>query len=246
MSKYTTEVRFICEHYAGYDESQGGKKVNEIIDKSWNKIFDNFEIFDERYRSVLCKKILKHYYLREISEETAGLWILKLNTKMEEIMPYYNKLYRSELLEFDPFIDVDMKRHHTLDREGSETSKTDTENSRTDNINDTVTNKGEKWNMYSNTPQGGLTGVEENTYLTEATKDTDNTKNTRTGNNKSDFESSVDYSGNTENNDVFDETIKGKTGGKSYSKLLSEYRDILINIDMMIIDELKDLFFKLW
>ena len=42
------------------------------------------------------------------------------------------------------------------------------------------------------------------------------------------------------------ETIKGKRNGVSYSDLVNEYRKTIINIDMMIIDELKDLFFGLW
>ena len=47
MSKYTTELRFICETLAGYDTSQGYDKVGDIIDDCWDKIFDfNFPIFD--------------------------------------------------------------------------------------------------------------------------------------------------------------------------------------------------------
>ena len=99
MSKYTTELRFICESKAGLSDSVGFNQIDDVISKSWNKIFDNFPIFDESYRSVLCSKILKHYYTREISAETVGLWQLWLNTRMGEIMPYYNKLYESALLE---------------------------------------------------------------------------------------------------------------------------------------------------
>ena len=97
MSKYTTEVRFICENYAGLDASVGYNDVDKILNKTWDKIFDfDFPIFDNDYRSVLCIKILKHYYTREIGFETVGLWKLKLNMMMNEIMPYYNKLYESE------------------------------------------------------------------------------------------------------------------------------------------------------
>ena len=61
MSKYTTEVRFICETYAGYDESQGFSNVDDILEKSYSKVFDfDFPIFDEAYRSVLCRKRLMH------------------------------------------------------------------------------------------------------------------------------------------------------------------------------------------
>lgn len=57
-SKYTTEVRFICEQYAGVNESQGYSNVDDIVQKALPKIFDfNFPIFDENYRNVLCKKL---------------------------------------------------------------------------------------------------------------------------------------------------------------------------------------------
>ena len=85
MSKYTTEVRFICENLAGLTESKGCNDVDDILDDSWDKIFGNFPIFDEEYREGLCKKILKHFYTREIGYETVGLWKLKLNTKMQEL-----------------------------------------------------------------------------------------------------------------------------------------------------------------
>ena len=111
MSKYTTEVRFICENSAGLSESDGADNVDSILDRCWNKVFNfNFPIFDENYRQVLCRKILKHYYTREIAHETVGRWKLALNTKLNEIMPYYNQLYESELLEFNPFYDIDLTR----------------------------------------------------------------------------------------------------------------------------------------
>lgn len=105
MSKYTTEVRFICENSAGLSVSEGADNVDSVLDKCWNKVFNfDFPIFDENYRQVLCRKILKHYYTREIAHETVGRWKLALNAKLNEIMPYYNQLYKSELLEFNPFM----------------------------------------------------------------------------------------------------------------------------------------------
>ena len=113
MSKYTTEVRFICESKAGLSESAGCDNVDDIVSKSWNKIFTSKAVFfDEEYRSVLCQKILKHYYLREIGCETVGIWKLWMNTRLEEIMPFYNQLYKSALIEFNPLHDVDLKRTH--------------------------------------------------------------------------------------------------------------------------------------
>ena len=110
MSKYTTEVRYICEHLAGLDESEGYESVNNIIDLARPEIFDfDYPIFDENYKPVLERKILKHYYTREIGLETYGLWKLKLDAKLNEIMPYYNKLYDSELIEFNPLYSEDIR-----------------------------------------------------------------------------------------------------------------------------------------
>ena len=130
MSKYTTEVRFICEQKAGLEESVGFDQIDTVIAKSWDKIFTTkCSFFDEDYRSVLCAKILKHYYTREIGMETAGLWMLWMNRRMEEIMPYYNQLYRSAQLEFNPLHDVDYWREGNRKNDGtSETSGSSTNN----------------------------------------------------------------------------------------------------------------------
>lgn len=126
MSKYTTEVRFICETLAGYDESQGLGEVEAIILAAAPQIFGEYPIFDEEYRETLESKILRHYYTREISEETVALWKLRLNDKMNIIMPYYNKLYKSELLTFNPFYDTDLTRDYRKDDTGMQS---DLENS---------------------------------------------------------------------------------------------------------------------
>ena len=124
MSKYTTEVRYICENYAGLDKSVGYDSVADVLDKSWNKVFDfPFPVFDEDYREPLCKKILKHYYTREIGEETVGLWKLRLDAKMNEIMPYFNKLYNSELVAIDPLINYRYKDIWNKKKTGQDTEQ---------------------------------------------------------------------------------------------------------------------------
>lgn len=124
MSKYTTQLRFICETSAGQTESQGYTKVANIIKTAAPKIFDfDFPIFDENYRLPLETKILRHYYTQEICEETVGLWKLRLEDKLNLIMPYYNRLYESSLLEFNPFYDVDLTRDHNVQSKGESNIK---------------------------------------------------------------------------------------------------------------------------
>lgn len=223
MSHYTTEVRYICETYAEYTESQGYKIVDEIIAKSRAKVFDfTYPIFDEKYRSVIETKILRHYYTREICAETVGRWKLFLQATMNEIMPYYNKLYESELIKFDPMRDVDIHTEHEKNGEG-ETATT---------INSEINE--DKWRYYHDTPQGGITGLESLKYLTEAERnDNEQTSESETAGNYRDTESYLQH-------------VYGKGRGVSFSKLLKEYRDTFLNIDMMIIDDLKDLFMMIW
>lgn len=291
MSKYTTEVRFICETYAGLRESEGFSSVKQILVAAVPKIFDfDFPIFDESYRNVLETKILRHYYTHEIGLETVGLWKLKLETKLNEIMPYYNQLYKSELLEFNPFYDVDLTRDHKLTREETATQKgtvNTTEDSNTDEsttqdttsdstINNTTGSTSEEnatgtkthYDKYSDTPQGSLQNVQNDTYLTNArmindndtqtgkttVNGTDESKGNTTSNTNAETSSETrrDVDVNSTNNhdlnslDDYLEHVKGKNGGVSYSKLLMEFRDTFLNIDMQVINELNDLFMNLW
>ena len=260
MSKYTTEVRFICENAAGLTESVGYNSIDEVLDGARASVFDfDFPIFDESYRAVLENKILKHYYTREIGAETVGLWKLWLNTRLNEIMPYYNKLYESELIKFNPMYDVDLTTDYqkvdngTNNKSGSFSESGSKTDGSTDALYSASANKNDHWDYYSDTPQGAVTGLANNTYLTNARHITDDgTGTTSNSTNTRNAESSTSKSGNTTDNATIRNVedylhhVVGKTGGVSYSKLLSEFRDTFLNIDMMIIGELKDLFMNLW
>lgn len=307
MSKYTSQVRFICETAAGLSESEGQASVKQIIAAAIPSVFDfDFPIFDENYRNVLETKILKHYYTREIGLETVGLWKLKLDTKLNEIMPFYNQLYKSELIEFNPMYDVDLTRDHNLKRKETtnqdatekgttektgnvddnthtETSDNQNSESTTDIQNTTGSTSKEQlgaskthYDKYSDTPQGSLQNVQNDTYLTNARmiNDTDNqmgettvsgndtSKGTTTANSNTDGtndternistndreEKSVSQNLNKNLNSIDDyiEHVKGKNGSVSFSTMLNEFRTTFLNIDMQIIDELSELFMNLW
>ena len=307
MSKYTTEVRYICEKANDLDTSKGWADVDTIIENAIPKIFSfSFPIFDDAYRNVLCTKILRHYYTREIGFETVGLWKLKLQTKLNEIMPYYNQLYNSELIKFNPLYDTDLQTTNVGNKD-SETNKQEsrsgnavasnqkagsntTDRTSTNianaqssdsaeaerNTNAAATDNNLRYDLYSDTPQGGLDGVNAETYLTNARKITDANNKTSTDisndktasqsesdsssfgqdNTKNDFsETGSETRTNTENatgKDTFTSTenylihVVGKQSGQSYSKMLQEFRDTFLNIDMEVIENLSELFINLW
>lgn len=279
MSKYTTEVRFICENKSGLEISGGSGDVDSIIANSWNKIFTSkAPFFDEEYRSILCQKILKHYYLREICCETVGIWTLWMNTRLEEIMPYYNQLYESAKIEFNPMHNVDLTSKHERNVEGTSkedgtrtdnttgkrtlTGNRDTDNTSVGTKNTTNSSDETKRDLYSDTPQGAITGLENENYLTNARKITDNVNGTGNEETNTTEKSGTDYSetedttgkidgvtsntGKTNTTEDYLETIIGKQGTESFSSLLNEFRETFLNIDMQVIEEFNDLFFGLW
>lgn len=262
MSNFTTEVRFICEVAAGYDESQDRDKVSEIIDAARPTIFDfDYPIFDETYKPILERKILRHYYTREIAFETVGLWKLKLEARLNEIMPKYNKLYQLELINYNPLWDVDLHedKERTIDTDtsGSE-NRVDTGTSESIS-NGTQTDDGHhdehSTELYSDTPQGYITDLADGKYLTNATVTNTNGNNynargttDNTTANTSDTRNKA-TTGTVDTTDEYVKHIKGKRGGLTYSKMLSEEIDLIDkidNLDYRIIRELKDLFFMLW
>ena len=255
MSKYTTEVRFICESKAGLSESAGCDNVNDIISKSWDKIFTSKAVFfDESYRAILCQKILKHYYLREIGSETVGIWKLWLNTRLEEIMPFYNQLYKSALIEFNPLYDVDLKRTHNRKIDSSKQDTGTSQSVSSGEINASGTSSGSsnntKKDLYSDTPQGAITGLENENYLTNARKVTDtgstSNENSSTGTNKTTVNDDTSNTGTANSLEDYVENVIGKQGSESYSSMLLKFRETFLNIDMQVIEEFSDLFMGLW
>ena len=370
MSKYTTEVRYICEEAAGLDASVGYNDVEQIVRTAYPKIFSSsLEFYNEETKTRLLPKILLHYYQREIGFETVGLWKLKLNQKMREILPYYNQLYASEALVYDPLKNVDNRHTHTGAYEDNskvdnirDTTNTETRNLTTtddstssfdhnDNTilrhdkttthandktqkgndvtlrgNDTVSQQNDinthditgdrdHWVMFSDTPQGGINGVQlaggtsqngtlsDNSYLTNATHETEKPAATQdtiqhgtitntfgnitnqygdvtnqygdiveTYNKNGDKIDHVDKDGwdkydnenkqtgtitdvgkitddNTRKNDGTDSYTNnefGKIGVMTYQEMQMKWRESFLNIDMQIIDELDDLFMKVW
>ena len=250
MSKYTTEVRFICETAAGLDNSKGYSSVNEIITEAIPKVFNfDFPIFDEAYRNVLARKILKHVYTREIGEETVGLWKLRLDTKLNEVMPFFNKLYLSELLEFNPLYTTDLtrKKDNTIDNDSNGTVESENHSTSESSGTGEGENHNKSVDKFSETPQGALTNVENGTYLTNAriTEDDASSSSSTSNSSTTDGSGSVSSESKSLTTEDYLEHVVG-FDGRSGSKLLKEYRETFLNIDMMVIEELEPLFMQLW
>ena len=274
MSKYTTELRYICESLAGLTESSPYSDTDSIISQAVNLLFDiniptlnNVGVFNMKTEyPQLCKKILYHYYMREIGAETVGLWRLYLKSKLLEIMPYYHNLYQSIDLNYDILNDTDLtitednNDNYTgtsgdVINDNSQTTTNGGNNASSISSGETNSNSETK-QLFSDTPQGGLTGIEAEKYLTNATLNSGNDKNTNKSNSSTEgtyqenkINKSIIEKKNTKqynNDENKNKRIIGKQGNKSYAQLVQEHRDSIINIDTMVINDLEELFMLIW
>lgn len=255
MSKYTTQIRFICESAIPLDKQGDGTKINQAIESGRTKLFDfNYELFDNNYKSVIESKFLRHNYTREIGFETVGLFKLKLQDLWLMKLPYYNDLWSSARFQFDPFKDINYTISHSgeqnVERNDVATGSSDSESTGNITRDGSNTNTQGVVDKYSDTPQGALDGIIDTDWLTNArTIDTTNNgswEDETNSTNTSSIDTSNSLDSTIDTTDSYLRTITGKMGTKSYSKLLQEYRDTLLNIDEMFINEFKNLFMLIY
>lgn len=210
MAKYTTTIR-------------------NLIDNNFDFGLKDYPIFDEDYREVLNNKILKHYYMDEIGFETAGLFKVYLNNKMNEIMSYYNELYKKQkdlLLNFDKT--TNMTETFTRDN----TTNTNT----TSNSTSSNTASGTSKNVYQDTPMGNITEQNIDNYNYASSQEFNKNQNT------SSIEDNSSLTGKATNLENYIRTKTGNNGRLYGIEILKMIKNNYMNIDEMIINELQDLF----
>lgn len=173
---------------------------------------DPYPIWKEEHRAELEKKIIEHYMFRQIGFETPARFKFEINKRMREIMPYYVDIWKTTQYKYNPIENYNMKEGTEDVTEGKGKGKS--------------TDKGNNLSKYSDTPQGSVDRLDD--YLTNATKEE------RTGEQNSESESK--------------HTLKhtawrtGNIGVTTSQQMIEQERNITINIDMMIIDDLQPLF----
>jgi len=243
------------------------------------KLID-YPIFNESYRQLLNDKIINHYFFHEIGFETPDRFNHYLSVRMNDIMPYYNQLYKSELLAIDPLYTTNIEKiinytgteSNLNNLSGNKTIANDNNTTQTNNL--TTTNEIANNSSGSHDTDATLTKYENDTpqtpvkknylsdddfYLTKFnqeqslgtdTSTTEETSNSTTANTGTVTNEQTDNgtisetkaTTNTLTKDLEDnQTIKGNEG-ISQSELLMKYRETFLNIDLLILGELENLF----
>lgn len=222
-----------------YDTTKLTLELREIVDNVENPVdiwdFDYPSFYQGEEKKKFERKVIDHFYFRQIGQETVGRFLHMFRSRIVEIMPYYIQLYESEkyMQEIeDPFATVDYTETFEEESTGQSSGQSSSQSSGTDNR----TSTGNSDHRMSNTPQGSIDNLDN--YMTEASRDNaTNTDNTETSG-----ESSGNSSSQSSGTVKHTLTKKGAMGVTTFGHDMLEYRQTFLNIDMMIINNLQDLF----
>jgi len=185
-------------------------------------ILTGYPLFDESHRGELNRKIRNHFWNQEIGQETVSMFRLALFRKLDEIMPVMNQQYEISAIKFNQLETVRITNEQV-----TANNTTSAGNSTSDTTSDAKSRA-----VAQQLPQTLLSGNGD--YATSAQ---DNISDTA-AKGESTENSTVEQQG-TGNN-----TTSGFQGNPAM--MLLQYRQSLVNVDMMIIEELKELFMLIW
>lgn len=206
MSSYTTQLKTYIEKWTQYED---GLSIRDKIEIGRTKLFDfEYPLFSEEYRKDFETHFIREFYTREIGFEVEELFKFKLETWLLINMPYYNKLFESELMEYDPLLNIEMNVSHTKTNDTNQIdSRTSTGTQSTDGSSDVTTKQHGNSELTTN-QQGNSESIDDdfNRQLDSSTPDS------RLNISANDGEGIIEYASNiTEKNTNNKNTTKGES-----------------------------------
>ena len=213
-------------------------------------------------REELNKKIIDHYRFYEIGSETPGRFLYNIETTLNEIMPYYNQMFKSvDIMNGidDIFANVDITEVFDENKTGKMindiianmkgTAKGKSNNNVTsENSTDTDMNTSGR-NVKSTTPQSQLSvkTIDNITAASEINWNEDGSNSKSKSNDKSTTASESESENNQENKSNATQvtedktghtfTKKGNQGVNTYAHDMLEFRRLITNIERDIIND---------
>lgn len=225
MAKYTIELRNVIKYY-GRETVESWFSSYDINDYLLPDQVEQLQKFPNIWsKEKLAKKIVDHYFMREIGFETPALFEHYAKVVMQEIMEEKLPLIYTTALTYDPLVNVD----YTETFVRSEEQKAESSNEGLSN--------GSSLSIDSDTPQGQISKQEilSGKYAS----------NTGAGEDETHVQSSANGKNNTE--ETFTRNFKGNQGiSATYQALIKQFRENIVAVDKDIINELNSLFMGLY
>ena len=205
-------------------------KMMDIVRSNYDLMDFSYNLYDNSLKQYFEEKFKQHFFLYEIGFETVGLFKQQLLMTLNDIYPYYKQLYETELRckDIDFMLNKDLKETFIRETIGEGTNVTNSTQTSTSNSssNDLMTSH--------DTPQNRVDDL--NKFMTAAQKSSSSNENSNSGN------ANTTSTGNTKSTDKTELLSQGNIGVTSSAELLTKWRDVLINIDQLIFNDLKSLF----
>lgn len=191
-------------------------ELYKIIKSGVNIFPNNYNFYSEEHKKEFEEKFIKHFFFREIGFETIERFKFSLETMLNEIYPYYQHLYNTTIYEYNPILNYDV----------------DEEITREVNAKGNVTNKS---TVNGNNSQFDTPITKNNNYKNSPSFINDNNENANMQGNST-----------SNQNEVNKRKTKGNIGVMTTQDLIMKEREIIINIDKMILEELDILFMQIY
>lgn len=206
-------------------------------------------------RDELNKKILNYYKYREIGFETIGRFLDELEISLNEIMPYYNQLYKSiDILNSveDPFGNVDIVETFEEETSGKSRGLSESNSNIESSSNTSTQMKDNSKSVKSTTPQDMTSipakDIDTVTYADDVNWNENSSNSSGNTNDSSNSSSNGESSSESEGLTKHTLTKKGNQGVNTYAHDLNELRELFINIEQQIINDnrIKELFMMIY
>ena len=232
MAKYTMELRKVIDYY-GREEVESWFKSYELTDFLTAEQIEVLQAGNVWSKDKLAKKIVDHYFMREIGFETPYLFRHYAIVTMNEIMEEYLLKIYSKFLEYDPLSNVDYVEEYTREIE-SEAENSGTSNSQS-------SNSANGYNVNNDTPQTNITKQNLNNGFYASSTNQSETES------EIQDETSTTSNGTSNTTETYRHTMKGDNGVIVTNQyLVREFRELAKNFDLEIIKECNKLFMGLY
>lgn len=195
------------------------------------KVFDfDYDFYDDDMKSVFEEAFINHYYFNEIGFETIARFKQRLKSKLNLKYRYYKQLYETELKakEMNFLLNKDLKETFTREITKESNQEVNSNNDYTSNTN--VDNESKESNIDNGNATlsfNDLTSISKDN-TNSSTVDKSKSVNTSSGNDR-EVETNTSIS-------------QGNIGITSTAELLEKWRNVIININEIIIEDCYDLF----
>lgn len=199
-------------------------------DDSYNLFDQPYNLYNNELKPYFEEKFFQHFMFYEIGFDNINIFKQHLISTLNDIYPKYKQLYETEIRcqNIDFMLNKDLKESYIrkLNGESEGNSQATSSSDNTSNSNDL--------SIANDTPQNKIDDLDK--YMTSASKTNTNSTNNSTSNANNTIKNK---SNNTEEYELISQ---GNIGVTSSAELLEKWRNVLINIDLMIFKELENLF----